>query len=220
MLGVWAALVIILNGILWTTGVPDYNLVQAVEVGAARVEQQMLGEESEDVVRKAIQAQRDTLRFWTVIAILRDFVFAPLLLCIRPLLVGVAFSAVAAVSGRHVRFPATLAAASMWQGVWVLGLAMQVALMLLLGRSAVDTSLAIFLSQESFTASRWASLQQLDCFALVGWLGITWSGWRLRQANIIMAVIACGSLALLEMTICSMTSLVVNLGMRMAIMPQ
>jgi len=65
MLAVWMSLVVILHGITWTTGVPDYDIADAVEKGAARVEQRSVGEDSQDVVRKSIKLQRDTLPFWT-----------------------------------------------------------------------------------------------------------------------------------------------------------
>ena len=99
------------------------------------MEQRSVGEDSEDVVRKSIQLQRDSLRFWTDVALVGDFLIAPSWIALRAFLVAVALSAVAAISGRPVRFPAAMRDCVAWQGVWVLGLAVQVVLMLVLQRS-------------------------------------------------------------------------------------
>ena len=217
---VWMALVAVLNGAAWTTGVVDYDLAQAVENGAAQVERRELHEESEDVVRKAIQTQRDTLTFWTVITALRDFLVAPLALVLRVFVVAITFSAVAALSGRGVRFPATVAECVAWQGVWVLGLAVEVVLMVVLHRPHIETSVLMFLPQASFTARQWSALQQVDCFAIIGWLGLAWGARRRGPANLLVAVIVCFVLAATEAYICYGTSLVVNLSMRMTLFPQ
>ncbi len=216
----WIALVVVLNGVIWSTGVPDYSLAKAVETGAAVVEKQQLGEESEDVVRKAIQMQRDTLPFWTVIAALGDFLVVPLTLGLRAFAVAVAMSAVAATTGRQVRFPMAMYECIAWQGVWVLAIAVRVVLMLVLQRSTVSTSVLMFLPQDFFTASQWTLLEQIDCFALLGWLGMAWSTWRRGQANLLVAVLVCVALALTEFSVTFGLSLAVNLSMRMALMPQ
>ncbi len=214
----WVTIVVILQGVVWLTGEPDYVLAQAVEDGAERVEQQQLGEESEDVVRKAIQLQRDTLPFWTLLTALRDFVCVPLWLGLRALGLTILLSAAAAATGRPTRFGETLYDCVAWQGVWVLGVAVQVLLMLALQRSYVSTSLLLFQPQSSLTAVRWVFLEQLDCFAAVGWLGMLWSAWR-RGQNLFLATLACGLLASLELIVCFMASLAVNLSMRMALVP-
>ena len=69
----------------WTTGVPDYQLAEAVERGAARVEERSSGEENDDVVRKAIQLQRNSLGFWRTLALVGDFLVKPLWLALRAL---------------------------------------------------------------------------------------------------------------------------------------
>lgn len=220
LLIVWMALVVVFNGAIWTTGVTDHRLAQAVEDGAAEVEKQHVGEENEDVVRKAIHTQRDTLRFWTVVAAIRDFVIAPLFLGLRAMAVAVALSAVAATAGRPVRFDDSMHECVVWQGVWVTGLAVRVVLMLALDRSAISTSVQMFLAEESYTASSWLLYEQLDCLALIGWLGMAWGGWRRGQAGVLMAVIVCALLAAIDVGIHGGASLVVNLGMRMSLMPQ
>ena len=171
MLAVWMSLVVILHGIVWTTGVPDYDLADAVEKGAARVEQRSVGEDSQDVVRKSIKLQRDSLRFWTVIRVVGDFLIAPLWIALRALMVAVALSAVAAISGRPVRFPVAMRDCVAWQGVWVLGLAVQVVLMLILRRPDIETSVVLLLPPRVYAAREWVLLHQIDCFALIGWLG-------------------------------------------------
>lgn len=216
---VWMALVVVFNGAIWTTGVTDHRLAQAVENGAAEVEKQHVGEENEDVVRKEIQTQRDTLRFWTAIAAIRDFVIGPLFLGLRALAVAVAFSAVAATAGRPMRFDESMRECVVWQGVWVTGLAVRVLLMLALDRSAISTAVQMFLAEESYTASQWLLYEQLDCFALVGWLGMAWGGWRRGQTGVLMAVIVCVVLAAIDVGMHSAASLVVNLGMRMTLIP-
>jgi hypothetical protein len=214
------ALVVVLHGVIWTTGVPDYGLAQAVENGAARVEQQQIGEENEDVVRKAIKLQRDTLPFWAVIVAIRDFLLAPLMLGFRAWMVAVALSAVAAATGRAVRYPEALYDCVAWQGVWVVGLAVHTVLMLVLQRAYVSTSILMFLPQETFTAVRWTILEQIDCFAIAGWLGMAWSAHRRRQTNLAAAAIVCLVLAVLELGICGGASLAVNLSIRASLMPQ
>ncbi len=218
LLALWMAVVIVLNGVIWTTGVTDYGLAQAVENGAAQVEKQQIGEESEDVIRKAIQLQRDTLDFWTVIAAIHDFLIAPVSLGLRAFAVAVALSAVAATTGRPVRFPQALYECVTWQGVWVLALVVQVILMMVLQRSTISTSILMFLSQDSYTARQWTLLQQIDCFALVGWLGMAWAARGRQQANLLAALVVCLVLAAIEIYICYGASLVVNLSMRMTLM--
>ncbi len=220
LLALWLALEVVLHGVIWTTGVVDHDLTQAVEAGAGQVERRKLHEESDDVVRKSIQTQRDTLPFWTVIMALRDFLVAPLLLVWRVFAVAVTFSALAALSGRPVRFPATVAECVAWQGVWVLGLAVEVVLMLVWQRPHVETSVLMFFPQHTFTARQWVAWQQVDCFAIVGWLGMAWGARRRGQANWLVALIVCLVLAATEAYICYGTSLIVNLGMRMTFFAQ
>lgn len=219
ILAIWMTATIVLNGIVWTTGVKDYNLADAVERGAGKVEQRSKGEESEDVIRKGIKLQRDTLKFWTVITLIGDFFFAPLALFVRPLMVAIAFSAVAAASGRGVRYPVVMSDCVNWQGVWVLGSAVQVVLMLALRRSHIETSILLLLPAGEYSANTWVMLRQFDCFAFLGWMGMASSGWQRGQTNWFMAILVCLFLWAVEMTILSSASLLVNLGMRSSLMP-
>ncbi len=215
----WMAATIMLNGIIWTTGVKDHQIASAVERGAGKVEERHKGEENEDVIRKGIQLQRDTLTFWTVITLMRDFFFAPLALFVRPLMVAVAFAAVAAASGRRVRFPVVMSDCVSWQGVWVLGLLVQVVLMLLWRRATIETSVLLFLPPGQYPATTWVILRQLDCFAILGWLGMALVGWRRGQTNWLMAFLLCMILWMFEIAVLSSASLVVHLAMRSSLMP-
>jgi hypothetical protein len=220
LLVIWMALEVMLRGVVWTTGVPDYELAVAVEKGAERVEQRSVGEDSPDVVRKSIQLQRDSLRFWTVIWLVGDFVMAPLWLAARALAVAVGLAAVAAITGRPVRFPAAMKDCVTWQGVWVLGLAVQAALMLILRRSDIVTSVVLFFPPRVYGAREWVLLQQIDGFAMIGWLGMAWSACRRGQAGLLMALVTCLIIALMEFQIRGSFSLLVNLGMHLTIFPE
>lgn len=220
MLSVWMSLVVVFHGLIWTTGVPDYELAAAVERGAARVEQRLVGEDSSDVVRKSIQLQRDTLPFWRVIRLVGDFVMAPLGLALRALAVAVAFCAVAALTGRPVRYPEAMRDCVAWQGVWVLGLAVQAVLMLVLRKPHIDTSVTLMLPPRVWGAREWVLLQQLDYFALIGWLGLGWSACVRRQANLWVALAVCCLLAVVEMNIYGSCRLLFNLGMHLTVFPE
>ncbi|MHB0959948.1 MAG: hypothetical protein ACYC6N_20945 [Pirellulaceae bacterium] len=220
LLTIWMSLVVIFNGVTWMTGVPEYDLAVAVERGAARVEERSVGEDNEDVIRKSIQLQRDSLPFWRVIALVGDFLIEPLWIALRAFLVAVALSAVAAISGRPVRFPAAMWECVAWQGVWVLGLAVRSVLMLALNRSDVDTSVVLLLPPQMYAARDWVALQQIDCFAVIGWLGMAWGAGRRGQASLFAALLACLVVAAVEGLIFSGTSLLINLGIRLAIFPE
>ena len=73
-----------------------------MEKGAARVESLGIGEIGDDLIRKSIRTQRDTLPFWTVLAMLGDFLVEPVSLAVRALAVATAFGALAALTGRSV----------------------------------------------------------------------------------------------------------------------
>jgi hypothetical protein len=220
LLTIWMSSVVILNGVIWTTGVPDYDLAVAVERGAARVEERSVGEDNEDVVRKSIQLQRNSLSFWKVITLVGDFLVEPLWIVLRAFSVAVALSAVAAMTGRPVRFPAAMRECVIWQGVWVLGLAVQTVLMLVLHRSAIDTSVVLLLPPRMYAAREWVVLQQIDCFAIIGWLGMAWSACRRGRASLIAALVTCLVVAVVEAQVIAGTSLLVNLSMRLTLFPE
>lgn len=215
----WAIGLMALHGVLWGGGIRQHYLATAVEAGVARVEQRLLGEESQDIIRKEIQVQRDSLGFWMVLAALGDFVFAPLWLPLRAMAVTVVLSAWAALRGRPPGFLAAWSQCVTWQGIWVLGAAVQVALVVMLDSASVDTSLALLLPAGTYSARWWVLLRQLDLFALLGWLVLAWGGYRRGQAGLIPALLLIAMVAIMEATVVSSASLVVELGMRLSLMP-
>jgi hypothetical protein len=219
LLVLWVASVVVLHGVLWLTGVRNYALMEAVEQGTARVENRLGGEETEDVVRKEIQLQRDTLPFWRTLRAMADFLVVPLALIMRPLVVAICFSSLAALTGRPVRHAHVLAGCVFWQGMWVLRVLVQVLLMLVLWRSTIDSSVLILLPSGVRSAPSWAILRQIDLFALIGWIGMGWTGWRQRQAHCVAALVICFILAVLEVGLWASGTLLLNLGMRLTLLP-
>jgi hypothetical protein len=218
-LSIWMGCVVLLHAMLWASGIRPYQLAKAVEHGVARVERRLLGEESQDIIRKEIQLQRDTIRFWTVITALGDFLIAPLWLALRAMAVAVALSAWAAIRGRPPGFPLAWADCVRWQGIWVLGLAVQVVLMVSLDRTHVDSSLLLLLPPGTYSARTWFLLRELDWFALIGWLSLAWGGCRRGQAGLLAALGLVALWAAVEISILSGAALVVNLGIRLSLMP-
>ncbi|MBM4091392.1 MAG: hypothetical protein FJ276_18500 [Planctomycetes bacterium] len=219
VLWLWMALVCLSHGVLWATGTRQFLLAEAVEEGAAQVERRTRGEESEDVIRKEIRLQRDTLVFWRVIAAISDFVVAPLALAMRALIVAVAFSAVAATFGRPVRFAHGLAESMVYQGIWVAGIVLSSVLILVLQVTRVETSVLAFMPPGSYSGPLWVALRQVDGFAAIGWFCLAWSAWRRGQSNLAVALAVCVMLALLEAAVFASASLLVNLSMRLTLVP-
>src|SRR3954452_12287048 len=213
MLSLWIAVVIGLQGILWLSGVKALALNAAVERGAARVESRAMGEASEDQIREAIRSQRDTLPFWTTLALIGDFVVEPLALAVRSVAVSVLLGSLAALSGRPVGFDLALSQCARAQGIWVLGLMVRVALVLALRSPDAETSMAVALPAGTYPALGWAALRQVDVFALWGWAALARDGWRRGQANLVTAAVACALLALGEAALRIGSTLVVGGGM-------
>src|SRR3954454_8244314 len=69
----WTLLTVVTLGGLWVAGFRTRGLIGAVDRGAARIESYRVVELNDDVIRKTIQTQRDTLPFFTVLALLGDF---------------------------------------------------------------------------------------------------------------------------------------------------
>src|SRR5262245_55383284 len=194
-LALWSALVVLLNGVIWIGGFRAAVLSEAVERGAAHVEVRGIGELSDDLIRRAIQIQHETLPFWATLAWLGDFLVSPLILAGRAVAVATVFAAAAALVGRPVRYELALAECSAAQGIWVLGLAVQVALLVALRRADVETSLTLLLPSGRYPAPLWLALHQLDLFAVVGWGVLAWGGWHRGQLNAAAAVGLCGGMA-------------------------
>jgi len=219
-LALWMVLVAGLNGVLWITGFRVRALAEAVEQGAARVESRRIGEVSDDDVREAIRTQHESLPFWTALAMIGDFVGEPVMLALRAMLVATAFSALAALAGRPARFDAALAQCVGVQGLWVVGLAVQVTLMVVLRSPEVETSLALLLPPGTHSAAAWVALRQLTPFALLGWAALAWGGWRRRQVGLTAAVLVCILLAIAEAALRINVALVLGAGMRLTLIPE
>jgi len=219
MLAIWVALVIDLNSVLWLSGVKTLALHQAVEQGVARAESRAVGEVSDALIRKAIRNQRGTLTFWTTLALIVDFVAEPLALVVRALVVATLLSALAAMVGRPNGFRLALNECATVQGFWVLGLAAQVALIIALRTTEVETSLALVLPAGTYPALLWVALRQADAFALLGWAALIRGGWRRGQANVAIATGACALVALCELTCRVGFALITGSAMRLMVMP-
>jgi hypothetical protein len=210
---------IALRATLWVTGFEPKALADAVDRGAARAEASRVGEVGDDVIRKAIQLQRDTLPFWATLARLGDFAVEPTALVIRALAVATLFAAVAALTGRPVNFPNGLVESAKIQGFWAFGLAMRVALVIALRREDVETSLALLLPPGTHPAAVVLLARQADPFALIGWGALAWRGWRRGQVNLVTAIVLCGMLAISEAIVRVSCGLIVGAGMRLSILP-
>ena len=186
------SLVVILNGVVWTTGVPDYDLADAVERGAARVEERSVGEENEDVVRKSIQLQRDSLSFWKVITLVGDFLVEPLWIGFA----GVFGSGgvercggdqwpAGPVSGRH----AGMCGLARCVGVGAGGPRRPDVGVASIRRSTRRSCCCC--PHACTRRANGSSLQQIDCFALIGWLGIAWGACRRGQTSLLAALLTC-----------------------------
>jgi hypothetical protein len=219
ILVLWVGLTIALRATLWVTGFETKGLNDAVERGAARAEESRVGEIGDDVIRKAIRLQRETLPFWTTMARLGDFAVEPTLLVLRALAAATLFAAVAALTGRPIGFAAGLAGSSRVQGFWVLGLAVTVGLMAVLRRPDVETSLALLLPPGRYPAATVLLARQIDPFAILGWLALAWGGWRRRQVNLATALFIVFLLASTEMTMRVCCALITGAGMRLSILP-
>jgi hypothetical protein len=219
ILALWVVLAIALRATLWVTGFETKDLTDAVERGAARTEASRVGEVGDDVIRKAIRLQRETLPFWTTMARLGDFAVEPALLALRALTAATLFAAFAALTGRPIGFAAGLAGAAWVQGFWVLGLAVKVGLMVALRRPDVETSLALLLPSGRHPAAVVLLARQVDPFVALGWLALAWGGWRRRQVNLATALLIVLAMAFTEVIMRVSFGLITGAGMRLSILP-
>lgn len=219
MLAGWIALSIVLQGLTWASGARPTALAVAVEHGAAVAETRAIGEVPDDLIRKAIRTQQETQPFWTALALLGDLAAEPLALAARAVVVATVLSALAALAGRPIEFHRALAGSVAAQGFWVLGLAFKVALIYTLGRPAPETSLTLLLGPGRYPASVWVALEQVDAFAVLGWLALARGGWRRGEAHPAVALSACGVLAAIEAATRTAAALVLGAGMRLTLIP-
>jgi hypothetical protein len=219
MLLVWVALTLAIHGVLWVTGFPPSGLAAAVEQGAAKSEELRASEVGDDLIRKAVRTQHETLPFWTVLALLGDFLGEPLALALRALAVATAFSATAALVGRPIGYDRALAACAAAQGFWVLGLAVHAALMLALRRTDVETSALLALAPGSYSAAVALWLRQFDVFSLLGWTTLARGGVNRGQVSLPAAIVLCGGFWLAESVVRVSLGLLTGAAMRLTVMP-
>lgn len=216
----WMGLIVLIHGATWLTGHRGHALAGAIEQGAARVESRTLGEVPDAAIRNSIDLQQDSLSFWLAMTALGDFVFDPLALAARAVLVAVLLASAAALSGRTVGFEAGMTACAKGQWPWVLGLAVQVALMLAIGRDQIETSATLLLPPGEHPAVTWVLLKQLDVFVLLGWALLALAGWRRGQTNLLASSLICVILAICEMATRASWILLLGAGMRLTLLPE
>lgn len=217
LLAIWMALTVLINGGLWAAGFRAGALSAAVEQGAAEAESQGIGVLGDDLIRKAIRTQHDTLPFWTILTFIGDFLIEPLVLALRALSAATAFSAVAALLGRGIDYNKALSDCTLVQGFWVLGLAVRAALMVAFRRGDIETSAALFLPPGAYPALLWLSLAQLDIFAMMGWAALAIGAHRRRQAGWTLALTLTLVLALSESFVRVALGLGMGAAMRLSI---
>jgi hypothetical protein len=219
ILTIWAVIIIALNGVLWISGVKIDGLTNAVELGVARAESRAVGEVSDVQIREAIHDQRETLSFWVTLAMIADFVFEPLVPALRALAVATALGALAALVGRPIGFGFALGEYAALQGIWVLGLALHVALVLILRTDEIDTSLALALPAGRYQAGVWVLLRQADAFALWGWAALAMAGWRRGQVNLATSGLTCALFAFTEAAARVLITMTAGAAMRLMLLP-
>ncbi len=218
-LALWTVLTVVTLGGLWVAGFRTRGLIEAVDRGAAHVESFRVGELNDDVIRKTIQTQRDTLPFWTVIALLGDFLVEPAALTARALAAATAFAAIAALRGRTIGYERALAECSAAQGFWVLGIVVRAVLMAALRRDDIETSAVLFLPTGMYPAYVYLALRQLDVFALIGWSTIALGGVRRMQVRWPGALFVTLTLAGFEAVARVSIAATLGAGMRLSVLP-
>lgn len=218
VLVVWMTLTLVLNLVRWGGGFASGNLAGAIEEGVARVESGSKGEVGDELIRKAIRTQRKTFSFWSTIHAIDDFLIEPAALAARAVVVATVFSAVAAVSGRPVQFDQALVECAQAQGFWVVGLAVRLAILIILrrGEPDVETSLAILLAPGTHGAAIWLLLRQLDPFTLMGWFAMARLGWKRGDAGLAGSAALCTALGLFELLVRVAAGLVVGGAIRLS----
>jgi hypothetical protein len=216
---VWLAILVAIHGAVWTAGLTGTTLAIAVDEGAAKAESWGVGETADDVVRKAIRLQNETLPFWTTVALLRDFLADPLALIARAVVVTVLFSGLAALTGRPIGFNAAMRANVLAQGLWVLSAAVSAGLMIGLRRTEVETGLTLLLPPGHYDAAAWVALSKVDAFALIGWTVMGVGGWSRGQVNLATAGLICFLLATVECAFRIITALTLGAAMRLTLIP-
>jgi hypothetical protein len=218
-IGPWIGLWMLIQGLLWITGFKTTALSVAIETGAAEVERRAVGEIGEDETREAISDQRKTIRFWTALALVRDFVIGPAGLLLRAMLAAVLFAALGAMRGITTGFGDGLQATAKAQGFWVVGMAVQAALMIVLRRGDIETSAVVALPPGTYPAALWLSLRELEPFALAGWFVMARGAWVRGQSSLAAALLVVGVLWAVEASIRISAALVLGAWTRQTLIP-
>jgi hypothetical protein len=215
----WMLLVVALNGARWVAGFRPVVLAAAVEHGVHRIEADGKGEMGDEIVRKAIRTQRDSLPFWSVVLLIGDFAIEPFALALRAVAAAIGFTAIAATTGRPIRFERAASDCARLQGFWVLSLAVRVGLMIGLrrGEDDLETSLGMFLAPGTYPAATWLFIRECDVLALLGWASLAAAGRRRGDANLVAAVVLCAGMGLVETGLRAAAGLVVGSAMRLSL---
>lgn len=218
-LAAWLAVLVLAHASLWVSGHRQRTLERAVEQGVARVERWAEAEDlKESQIRQAIRTQRETLPFWETLWLLADFLLEPAGLVLRAVLATVVLASLAALMGRPPAFGQALAANVRFQVFWVVAVVVQ-ALLANAQLGSGDTSLALLAPPAEYPASVWLTLKQLDLYALAGWFAIGLTAWRRRQAHPVVAALAVGALAAMEIALRVAVLIMIGASMRLTIFP-
>lgn len=204
------------NLALWCFGLRQAELLRAIEAGAAVVEENAKADMEEDQIRESIRLQRQSFKFWSTLAVIGDFVFAPLIPVLRTLAASVLFAAAAALFGRPTGYGVALAENATWQVFWAASAALQTLLKITVSPEA-ENSWILLLPAAEYPARLTLALTLLNPLVVCGWIAIGWSAWRRQQANVFLATIAIVLLASLETGILSTALLWLGALMRLTI---
>ncbi len=204
---------------LWCFGIRQQQILDAVEQGAAAIEERTLGDVEQDEIRESIRIQRQSISFWSTLAILGDLLIEPLLPAFRALALTVAFSSLAALFGRPVALGVALADNITWQWFWVAGIVLDSALKIGISPDA-GSSLIVFLPAKEYTASLAIGLAVMHPFAICGWLAVGWAAWKRRQVNWFLAGLVVVVFAFSEATIRSRLLATMGALVRLTIVQQ
>ncbi len=201
---------------LWCNGIRQQDLRDAIEIGAASIDDNAKGDVEEDQIRESIRLQRQSEEFWSTLAILGDFIIEPIYPALRALIVTVAFASVAAVFGRPVGYGVALADNMSWQIFWAAGIGLECAMRILISPDA-ENSLAVFMPAKEYPAATALALAILNPFAICGWLAIGWTTWKRKQANWFLVILLILMIAGMEVGIRSRVLAMMGALMRLAI---
>jgi hypothetical protein len=199
-LSLMVVLVALSSAALWCFGIRQQQILDAVEQGAAVIEERTIGDVEQDEIRESIQTQRQSIPFWSTLAILGDLVIEPMAPVFRALVLTIAFSSFAALFGRPVAYGVALADNVTWQWFWVAGVVLDSMLKIVVSPAAAN-SLLVFLPAKEYPANTVITLAAVNPLAICGWLVVAWAAWKRKQVNWFLALFIVLVLALTEASI-------------------